>query len=271
MITPAVTALRESLGFPGMVVLQFGFDPHAPRSVHRFENHVEDRVVYTGTHDHDTARGWYSGLSVRERSFVDGAFDRFGVVEREPWWSLIRLALRSPARVAMLQAQDVLGLGSSARMNNPGRRGGNWRWRMDDPTIIAGMMVGVATLAVILPSGALTWDGVVMVGGYWDMSLGQFMDLAHGMVVNGPVALLTVLAVDDARRDLQAWLALAMTLWLVRAIAVWLSGPPQGGSRLLLGEAATFVASIIGTVYLGPLLLWSLNRLNFWLLLIVIF
>src|SRR5271154_2742232 len=95
-----------------------------------------------------------------------------------------------------------------------------------DPTIIAGMMVGVATLAVILPSGALTWDGVVMVGGYWDMSLGQFMDLAHGMVVNGPVALLTVLAVDDARRDLQAWLALAMTLWLVRAIAVWLSGPP---------------------------------------------
>ncbi len=60
-----------------------------------------------------------------------------------------------------------------------------------DPTIIAGMMVGVATLAVILPSGALTWDGVVMVGGYWDMSLGQFMDLAHGMVVNGPVALLT--------------------------------------------------------------------------------
>jgi hypothetical protein len=139
-----------------------------------------------------------------------------------------------------------------------------------DPTIIAGMMVGVATLAVILPSGALTWDGVVMVGGYWDMSLGQFMDLAHGMVVNGPVALLTVLAVDDARRDLQAWLALAMTLWLVRVIAVWLSGPPQGGSRLLLGEVAALVASIIGTVYLGPLLLWSLNRLNFWLLLIVI-
>jgi hypothetical protein len=61
-----------------------------------------------------------------------------------------------------------------------------------------------------------------------------------------------------------------MTLWLVRAIAVWLSGAPQGGSRLLLGEVATFVASIIGAVYLGPLLMWSLNRLNFWLLLIVI-
>ena len=131
VITPAVTRLRESLGLPGMVVLQFGFDPRAPRSVHRFENHVEDRVVYTGTHDHDTARGWYSSLSGSDRSFVDESFARHGVVERQPWWSLIRLALRSPARVAMLQAQDVLGLGSEARMNNPGRTGSNWRWRME--------------------------------------------------------------------------------------------------------------------------------------------
>jgi len=131
VITPAVTALRESLGLPGMVVLQFGFDPRAPRSVHRFENHREDRVVYTGTHDHDTARGWYSGLPGSRRSVVDATFARYGVVEREPWWSLVRLALRSPARVAMMQAQDVLGLGSEARMNDPGRAGGNWRWRME--------------------------------------------------------------------------------------------------------------------------------------------
>ena len=131
VITPAVTALRESLGFPGMVVLQFGFDPRAPRSVHRFENHGEDRVVYTGTHDHDTARGWYAGLSPSRRGFVDSEFARFGVAEREPWWSLIRLALKSRARVAMVQAQDVLGLGSSARMNDPARAGGSWRWRME--------------------------------------------------------------------------------------------------------------------------------------------
>ena len=131
VITPAVTALRESLGLPGMVVLQFGFDPRKPRSVHRFENHVEDRVVYTGTHDHDTARGWYSGLPGDERAFVDAAFARHGVEERDPWWSLIRLALRSPARVAMLQAQDVLGLGSEARMNDPRRAAGSWRWRME--------------------------------------------------------------------------------------------------------------------------------------------
>src|SRR6202042_1290388 len=79
VITPAVTALRESLGFPGMVVLQFGFDPSAGGSPHAFENHVEDRVVYTGTHDHDTASGGYSGLSVQLREFVDSALDRYGV------------------------------------------------------------------------------------------------------------------------------------------------------------------------------------------------
>lgn len=131
VITPAVTRLRESLGFPGMVVLQFGFDLQVLGSPHAFDNHVEDRVVYTGTHDHDTARGWYSGLPSVERSFVDSEFARVGVVERQPWWSLIRLALRSPARVAMVQAQDVLGLGSEARMNDPGRAGGSWRWRME--------------------------------------------------------------------------------------------------------------------------------------------
>ena len=159
VITPAVTSLREALGFPGMVVLQFGFDPRAPRSVHRFENHAEDRVVYTGTHDHDTARGWYSGLSVGQRSFVDAAFARFGVVEREPWWRLIRLALRSPARVAMLQAQDVLGLGSSARMNNPGRAGGSWRWRMEAGASDAG--AGARLREATEEAGRLAVDGRV--------------------------------------------------------------------------------------------------------------
>jgi 4-alpha-glucanotransferase len=130
VITPAVARLRDSLGFPGMVVLQFGFDPEHPESVHRFENHAVERVVYTGTHDHDTARGWYSSLDPATRARVDEAVLAVGVRERQPWWSLIRLALASPARVAMMQAQDVLGLGSEARMNAPGRVGGAWRWQM---------------------------------------------------------------------------------------------------------------------------------------------
>ena len=132
VITPAVARLRDSLGFPGMVVLQFGFDLEHPESVHRFENHAVERIVYTGTHDHDTARGWYSSLDVDVRAVVDATMERVGVREpRSPWWGLIRLAFASRAQVAMVQAQDVLGLGSEARMNAPGRTGGAWRWRME--------------------------------------------------------------------------------------------------------------------------------------------
>lgn len=130
VITPAVSRLRESLGLPGMVVLQFGFDARAPQSPHRFANHVEDRFVYTGTHDHDTARGWYESIPPRTRVRVDAQLRGAGVWESEPWWALVRLALASPARVAIVQAQDVLGLGSEARMNDPSRASGNWRWAL---------------------------------------------------------------------------------------------------------------------------------------------
>jgi 4-alpha-glucanotransferase len=129
VITPAVDRLRSQLGLPGMRVLQFGFDPSDPDGPHRPENHVEDAVVYTGTHDHDTARGWYESLDAGRRGSVDAALAERGLAERQPWWALIRLAFSSPGRVAMVQAQDVLGLGSSARMNVPGRARGSWRWR----------------------------------------------------------------------------------------------------------------------------------------------
>jgi 4-alpha-glucanotransferase len=131
VITPAVERLREALGLPGMLVLQFGFDPDDPRGPHRPENHREDRVVYTGTHDNDTVRGWYSALEASRRAEVDAAVERAAVREPEPHWSLIRLAFASPARVAIVQLQDVLGLGSEARMNMPGRARGAWKWRLD--------------------------------------------------------------------------------------------------------------------------------------------
>jgi hypothetical protein len=137
-----------------------------------------------------------------------------------------------------------------------------------DPTIIAGMMIGVAVLAVIMQPETLTWDAIVAVGGFWDLTLMQFIALARGMVLHGPHALLVTLVYDDARRNLHAWVALAVTIWLVRVIAVWLRRPPLGPSRLVLGEIATLVASVVGTIYLGPLLFWSINELNFWLLLV---
>jgi 4-alpha-glucanotransferase len=131
VITPAVERLRVGLGLPGMVVLQFGFTPDEPKSVHRPRHHTEDRVVYTGTHDHDTVRGWYDSLPASIRAAVNAEIDAYGVREREPHWSLIRLAHASPARVAIVQMQDVLGLGSEARMNTPGRSSGAWKWRLD--------------------------------------------------------------------------------------------------------------------------------------------
>jgi 4-alpha-glucanotransferase len=130
VITPPVERLRDELGLPGMLVLQFGFDPRAPRSPHRFANHVEYRIVYTGTHDHDTARGWYESSSAAIRRRVDAEIAAAGCSEPEPWWGLVRLTLASPARIAMLQVQDILGIGSEGRMNNPGTEAGQWRWQM---------------------------------------------------------------------------------------------------------------------------------------------
>jgi 4-alpha-glucanotransferase len=139
VITPGVNRLREALGLPGMRVLQFGFDPADPRGPHRPENHVEDSVVYTGTHDHDTIRGWYESLADDRRADVDAVLRERGIDAREPWWALIELAYASPARLAMIQAQDVLGLGSEARMNMPGTKGGAWRWRMREGALSTDM------------------------------------------------------------------------------------------------------------------------------------
>ncbi len=133
VITPAVTRLRESLGLPGMVVLQFGFNPRELESVHRPERYRAGQVLYTGTHDNNTLRGWYETLPPESVALVREA----GVGAREPWWGLMELALSSRSRLCMLQVQDVLGLGSEARMNAPGVAGGQWRWRLHDGQLTA--------------------------------------------------------------------------------------------------------------------------------------
>jgi 4-alpha-glucanotransferase len=137
VITPAVRRLRDELGFPGMVVLQFGFDPSDPHGPHRPEHHHPDQVLYTGTHDNDTLRGWWETLPDKRRAEARAELARAGIREREPWWAMVRLALSSPARLCMLQVQDVLGLGSEARMNFPGRATGQWRWRMEPGQLTA--------------------------------------------------------------------------------------------------------------------------------------
>ena len=136
-ITPAVELLRRELGLPGMAVIQFAFDPEEPDNPHRLHNHRPDNVVYTGTHDHDTIRAWWESLDGAVRSEVEAAVARAGVRDDDPWWALIRLAYASPAIVAIVQMQDVLGLGSEARMNVPGlvdERNWSWRLRRDELT-----------------------------------------------------------------------------------------------------------------------------------------
>jgi 4-alpha-glucanotransferase len=129
-ITPPVHALREALGVPGMHVMQWAFGGGA-RHHDALENHREYAVVYTGTHDNDTTAGWWSWAPRRIRSHVEEERSRVGIAEADPSWVLIELALSSRSRLAVVQAQDVLGLGSDARMNTPSTIGKNWRWRLE--------------------------------------------------------------------------------------------------------------------------------------------
>ena len=120
------------------------FDRDDPSSPHHPARHERDSVVYTGTHDHDTARGWWESAGEDVRAGVRAALDEAHIAEREPHWALVRLAFSSPARLAMVQAQDVLGLGSEARMNVPGRARGNWTWRMERGPLTPGWRRGCA-------------------------------------------------------------------------------------------------------------------------------
>jgi 4-alpha-glucanotransferase len=132
VITPPVRRLRDELGLPGMVITQFGFDPGDADSPHRLANHRERSIAYSSTHDSPPAAGWWAEAGEGERAEAQRAFAAAGVEVNEPHWALIDLTLRSPAGVAILQAQDILGLGSEARMNRPGVEGGNWGWRLSE-------------------------------------------------------------------------------------------------------------------------------------------
>ncbi|HEX7080513.1 MAG TPA: 4-alpha-glucanotransferase [Gammaproteobacteria bacterium] len=135
LITDEVRALRDRFELPGMVVLQFAFDglpdnPHVP------EHHRRNEVVYTGTHDNDTVVGWYASLDDATRARVDAAL---GSSPPDLPAALIEKAYASPAQLAIVPMQDLMGLGSEARMNRPGTAEGNWGWRFDwrdlDPRI----------------------------------------------------------------------------------------------------------------------------------------
>ncbi|HUK98296.1 MAG TPA: 4-alpha-glucanotransferase [Gaiellaceae bacterium] len=138
VITEPVRRLRMELGFPGMVVLQFvvGGGPDSPHLPH---NHVEQSVAYTGTHDNDTAAGWWATLPDSERATT-------GLRGDDPAWELLELTWSSVAALAIAPVQDVLGLGSEGRMNTPGTEVGNWSWRLEPDALTAGLAARLRAL-----------------------------------------------------------------------------------------------------------------------------
>jgi 4-alpha-glucanotransferase len=130
-ITPEVQAMRDRWDFPGMRILQFAFDGLAIDNAHKPYNYIPRCVAYTGTHDNDTTAGWFR----RDRgkgalSEIELALRYMGSNGEDAVWDFIRLALSSVADTVILPMQDVLELGTEARMNFPGKTENNWRWRM---------------------------------------------------------------------------------------------------------------------------------------------
>jgi len=136
VITPDVVALREEFGFPGMRILQFGFGGDS-KNIDLPHNYVPNVVAYTGTHDNDTTVGWFQSVAgegstrtaeqiERERKFC---MDYLNTDGKEIQWDFIRGVLASVANTAIVPLQDLLGLGTEARMNLPNSTEGNWAWR----------------------------------------------------------------------------------------------------------------------------------------------
>ena len=136
VITPDVCALRDQFHIPGTRVLQFAFDGN-PENPYLPQHYVPNAVAYTGTHDNNTTRGWFEDLADQQRQRVWKYLNRPEGDSREVAPALMEMAWSSAAALAMAPLQDLLNLGSEARMNVPGRAEGNWRWRCTEDMLSA--------------------------------------------------------------------------------------------------------------------------------------
>jgi 4-alpha-glucanotransferase len=153
VITAEVEALRERYGWPGMAILQFAFGDDSQANDFLPYTYPRNRVVYTGGHDNDTTVGWWTagvGDSTRSEEEVsrerDFALRYVGGDGSEIHWDFIRTVMASVADTAIFPLQDVLGAGSAARMNLPGRLGGNWKWRYDTKALTPAIAHRLETL-----------------------------------------------------------------------------------------------------------------------------
>jgi 4-alpha-glucanotransferase len=132
IITRDVAALRRFFGLPGMRVLQFAFGKNLAENPNAPHRHEPDAVVYVGTHDNNTATGWFADEADRETRMRLGRYLGREATGANAAWALMELAMKSVAGQCVVTAQDLLGLGSGARMNTPGEAKGNWTWRLDE-------------------------------------------------------------------------------------------------------------------------------------------
>ena len=145
-LTPEVKAMLAASGYPGMKIMQFAFDSREPGNYLPY-TYPRNSVVYTGTHDNDTALGWYDHAGEAERAFAErylGASGRENVRR-----ALLRCGMGSTAELFVAQMQDYLALGSEGRINVPGVAEGNWRWRMAPGAAAAGLAADIRRLTEV--------------------------------------------------------------------------------------------------------------------------
>ncbi len=130
IITPDVLEVMDYFGFPGMKVLLFAFGEGLPSNPYAPHNHVKNSVVYTGTHDNNTARGWFENETTPEDRHRLSQYVGREMAPENVHLELVRLAMMSVANTAIIPMQDILGLGGEARMNQPAKKKGNWVWRL---------------------------------------------------------------------------------------------------------------------------------------------
>jgi 4-alpha-glucanotransferase len=162
VITPEVDALRDHLGYPGLRILQMAFGDDPKAGEYRPHGHASNCAVYTATHDHNTTVGWFTAPPgsestqtaeeiARERDYAL----RYACSDgREIHWDFIRLALGSVAELAIFPLQDVLGLGTEARMNRPGTARGNWEWRFAGEALTPSVQDRLADLTRVYERGS---------------------------------------------------------------------------------------------------------------------
>ena len=146
VITPSVEKMVADSGFPNMHVLEFGFVPEDPMNTHMPYRYDTNSVVYTGTHDNETLKGWFDDLEPERVAYIEKILETFMGRRDTVCWDIIHFGMMSSANLCVVPMQDLLMLGNEARMNHPSTTGANWKWRMSAGTFDAALIKRVRSM-----------------------------------------------------------------------------------------------------------------------------